>query len=222
VSRLAERERHIPGRAALVVIDVQNDFCAADGSLPRHYGFDLEFVDAMVPRLQRLIDAARAVGMPVVFVRTVHDESNDSPAWLGRLGDGDGSERAGVTCRTGTWGAEFFGVAPQPGDHVITKHRFSAFVGTNLAITLTSLGIRSLLFTGVATEVCVESSLRDGLFHEFYVTLVEDCAGTYAKAAHDASVSVVRKHFGLVTTSQELIDSWALAEQTGGIGDGGQ
>ncbi|MGE2715870.1 cysteine hydrolase family protein [Mycolicibacterium litorale] len=222
MSRAPQHERHIPGRAALVVVDVQNDFCAAEGSLPSRYHFDLRFVDAMVPRLQRLIGSARAVGMPVIFVRTVHDESNDSPAWLGRLGDDAGSERASVTCRTGTWGAEFFCVAPQSGDHVITKHRFSAFVGTNLAITLTSLGIHSVLFTGVATEVCVESSLRDGLFHEFYVTLVEDCAATYDEAAHDASVNVVRKHFGLVTTSTELIDSWTSMGQTGGIGHGGQ
>ena len=222
MSRLSERDRHTPGHAALVVVDVQNDFCAAAGSLPSGYGFDLQFVEAMVPRLRRLIAAARAAGVPVVFVRTVHDESNDSPAWLGRLGDGDGSERAGVTCRTGTWGAEFFGVAPEPGDHIITKHRFSAFVGTNLAITLTSLGIRSALFAGVATEVCVESSLRDGLFHEFYVTLVEDCAASYSKAAHDASVGVVGKHFGLVTTSAQLIAEWVHDGQTEGSGDGSQ
>lgn len=222
MSRLSEGDRHIPGRAALAVIDVQNDFCAAQGSLPRGYQFDLQHVRQMMPRLQRLIAAARAAGLPVIFVRTVHDESNDSPAWLGRLGDGDGSERAGVTCRTGSWGAEFYEVAPQPGDHVITKHRFSAFVGTNLAITLTSLGVRSVLFTGVATEVCVESSLRDGLFHEFYVTLVEDCAASYSKDAHAASVEVVGKHFGLVTTSDHLIGRWARREWIGGSADAGQ
>lgn len=222
MGRLSERDRHTPGRAALVVIDVQNDFCAAAGSLPSGYQFDLQFVDAMVPRLRRLIGAARATGMPVIFVRTVHDESNDSPAWLGRLGDGAGSERASVTCRTGTWGAEFYGVAPQPGDHIVTKHRFSAFVGTNLAITLTSLDIRSVIFTGVATEVCVESSLRDGLFHEFYVTLVADCSASYSQAAHDASVGVVGKHFGLVTTSDRLFDLWAQAGETEGSGHGGQ
>ncbi len=222
MSGLPERDRHIPGRAALAVIDVQNDFCAADGSLPKGYQFDLQYVEQMVPRLQRLIAGARSAGMPVVFVRTVHDESNDSPAWLGRLGDGDGSERAGVTCRTGTWGAEFFGVGPEPGDHIVTKHRFSAFVGTNLAITLTSLGVRSVLFTGVATEVCVESSLRDGLFHEFYVTLVEDCAASYSKYAHDASVEVVGKHFGLVTTSDHLIDRWAKREWMEGSDDASQ
>jgi ureidoacrylate peracid hydrolase len=208
VSLLAEDDRHLPGSAALVVVDVQNDFCSPAGSLPSAYGFDLRYVEAMLPRLRRLIDAARASGVPVIFVRTVHDESNDTPAWLGRLGDGSQRSRTAATCRTGGWGAEFCGVAPQPGDHIVTKHRFSAFVGTNLAITLHSLGVRSVLFTGVATEVCVESSLRDGLFHDFYVTLVEDCAASYSQKAHDAAVDVVGKHFGLVTTSDELIDLW--------------
>lgn len=206
--RLSESDRHMPGHAALVVVDVQNDFCSPRGSLPAGYHFDLQFVEAMVPRLETLIAAARRAEVPVIFVRTAHDPSNDSPAWLGRLGDGDGTERTGVTCRTGSWGAEFFGLTPESGDHVLTKHRFSAFVGTNLAITLNSLGIDSVLFTGVATEVCVESSLRDGVFHDFYVSLVHDCAASYSQPAHDASVEVVGKHFGLVTTSDRLIAQW--------------
>ncbi|VEG51827.1 nicotinamidase-like amidase [Mycolicibacterium aurum] len=220
--RLSESDRHMPGHAALVVVDVQNDFCSPQGSLPAGYGFDLQFIDAMVPRLQRLIEAARGAGIPVVFVRTVHDPSNDSPAWLGRLGDGDGTERTGVTCRTGSWGAEFFGVAPAFGDHVIIKNRFSAFVGTNLSLTLRSLGVGSVLFAGVATEVCVESSLRDGLFHDFYVTLVQDCAASYSQAAHDASVRVVGKHFGLVTTADELVSRWTPARRAEEVGVGSQ
>lgn len=202
-------DRFLPGRAALAVVDVQNDFCAPEGALPNGYQFDLTDVAVMVPRLHRLIRSARTVGIPVIFVRTLHDESNDSAAWLGRLGTGVGSERTRVTCRTGSWGADFYEVGPQPGDYVVTKHRFSAFVGTNLALTLTSLGVNSVLFTGVATEVCVESSLRDGLFHEFYVNLVEDCSASYSRAAHEASVRVVGKHFGLVTTSDELTELWA-------------
>ncbi|MGE2832628.1 cysteine hydrolase family protein [Mycobacterium sp. SMC-4] len=214
VIRLSENDRHMPGHAALVVVDVQNDFCSPQGSLPAGYRFDLQFVDAMLPRLHKLIEAARHSRIPVIFVRTLHDPSNDSHAWLARLGDAADNARTGVTCRTNTWGAEFFGVAPQAGDHIVTKHRFSAFVGTNLALTLRSLDVQSILFTGVATEVCVESSLRDGLFHDFYVTLVEDCAASYTKTAHDASVHVVGKHFGLVTTADELVDRWTKTRDT--------
>lgn len=203
--------RYRPEHAALVVVDVQNDFCSPDGSLAGA-GFDVSAAVEMVPRLQGLIDAAHGAGVQVVFVQTFHDETTDTPQWLGRVGDGPGTERTGITCRTGSWGAEFYELAPAPGDVVVTKNRFSAFVGTNLDLTLRSLGVRSLLFTGVATEICVESSLRSGLFHEYYVSLVEDCAASYSRAAHEASVAVVGQNFGTVVSSAELVDLWAAAE----------
>lgn len=216
---LSEHERHAVDRVALVVVDVQNDFCSPRGALPAGFQFDLTSVHAMVPRLDRLIRAARKHRVPVVFVRTVHDPSNDSPAWLGRLGGGAGIQRTGATCRTGTWGADFFSVTPEPTDLVVTKHRFSAFVGTNLHIALSSLGVRSLLFGGVATEVCVESSLRDGLFHDYFVTLVQDCAASYSQQAHDASVQVIGQHFGLVTTADRLISRWETSGADRGLPD---
>jgi nicotinamidase-related amidase len=92
---------------------------------------------------------------------------------------------------------------------VITKNRFSAFVGTNLDLVLRSFVIDSLLFTGVATEVCVESSLRSALFHEYWGSLVEDCAATYSRIAHDASVCVVAQNFGTVVTADKLESFWA-------------
>ncbi|MFU8945415.1 cysteine hydrolase family protein [Mycetocola zhadangensis] len=202
--------RYDPAHTALIVVDVQNDFCSPNGSLAG-VGNDVSAAVEMVPRLQLLIENARAVGMPVVFIQTIHDETNDSPQWLGRIDAGPGTERPGITCRTGSWGGEFYEVAPQPGDHVVIKYRYSAFVGTNLEILLRTLGVQSLLFTGVATEICVESSLRDGLFADYWVSLVEDCAASYSKAAHDASVAVVGKQFGTVTTSDELASVWSAA-----------
>lgn len=199
--------RYDPAHTALIVVDVQNDFCSPDGSLAR-VGNDTSGAVEMVPRLQSLIEHAREVGLPVLFIQTIHDESNDSPQWLGRIDAGPGTERPGITCRTGSWGGEFYEVAPQPGDHVVIKYRYSAFVGTNLEILLRTLGIRSLLFTGVATEICVESSLRDGLFSDYYVSLVEDCAASFSREAHDASVRVVGQHFGTITTGAELESLW--------------
>jgi ureidoacrylate peracid hydrolase len=202
--------RYDPAHTALIVVDVQNDFCSPNGSLAG-VGNDVSAAVDMVPRLQRLIDNAREVGMPVIFIQTIHDETNDSPQWLGRVDAGPGTERPGITCRTGSWGGKFYEISPQPGDHVVIKYRYSAFIGTNLEILLRTLGVQSLLFTGVATEICVESSLRDGLFADYWVSLVEDCAASYSQAAHDASVSVVSKQFGTVTTSAELESIWAPA-----------
>jgi nicotinamidase-related amidase len=200
--------RYDPSHAALVVIDVQNDFCHPEGAVAR-LGSDVTAVEAMVPRLVRLIDAARAASVPVVFVRTTHDPSDDSVAWLSRYAADPDDAPEGVICRTDSWGAEFYGVAPLPGEIVLTKHRYSAFVGTSLDLTLRTLGVRSLLFTGVATEVCVESSLRDGLSAEYLVALVADGAATYSSEAQDASVGAVARSFGVVTSSAELAAAWA-------------
>ncbi len=201
--------RYDPERAALVVIDVQNDFCSPDGALGRA-GNDTAAVVAMVPRLVRLVDDARAAAVPVVFVRTTQDETSATAAWRDRRSiEPDAAAGLGASCRTGSWGAEFYELAPSPGEAVVDKHRYSAFAGTDLHLVLQGLGVRSLLFAGVATEVCVESSLRDGLFAEYYVSLVADCAASYSPAAHEASVAVVRDHFGTVVTSAELLVLWS-------------
>lgn len=200
--------RYDPAHTALVIVDVQNDFCDPEGSLAK-IGNDVTAAVEMVPRLERLIEQAREASVPVIFIQTIHDETNDTPQWLNRHGGEPGAKRSGITCRTGTWGGEFYRVAPLPGEITVIKYRYSAFVGTNLDIVLKTLGIRSLLFTGVATEVCVESSLRDGLFAEYYVSLVEDCAATYSQEAHDNSVRTVGRNFGTVVDSGYLSGLWA-------------
>jgi nicotinamidase-related amidase len=205
--------RYDPAVAALIVIDIQNDFCSPNGSLAR-LGHDTLAAQEMLPRLQYLLAAARALNLPVIFVRTLHDESTDSPQWLGRLGDGPGTERTRLTCRPGTWGSEFFGVTPEEGDNVVTKNRFSGFVGTNLDLLLRTRGIESLLFAGVTTETCVESTLREGLFHEYYVSLVADCAASYSVEAHAASVSTIAANFGTVINALDLIRLWDEGQST--------
>jgi ureidoacrylate peracid hydrolase len=204
--------RYDPAHTALIVVDVQNDFCHPEGSLAK-IGNDTSATVEMVPRLVKLIEEARAADLPVIFIQTIHDETNDSPQWLNRYASDPADERGSITCRTGSWGGEFYGVKPLPDENVVVKYRYSAFIGTNLNIVLTTLGIKSLLFTGVATEVCVESSLRDGLFAEYYVSLVEDAAASYSQAAHDASVRVVGKHFGTIVRQEYLSDLWQSARK---------
>jgi ureidoacrylate peracid hydrolase len=127
------------GRAALVVIDMQNDFCHADGALGRR-GLDLAATQAMAPRLVALIAALRATQTPILYTRTCHDAWTDSSAWRERQ-QGD----TGGMCRTGSWGAEFYGVAPLPQERVVIKHRYNGFVGTDLDLVLRAASIETLL-----------------------------------------------------------------------------
>lgn len=196
--------RLAPGAAVLVVIDVQNDFCHPEG-LSAQLGKDVSRVPAATDRLVALVEGSRAAGAPVLFVRTTHDENTDSPAWRQRRGMRDSP----TACRTGTWGAEYFRCFPQEQDRVVTKHRYSAFTSPEFQSALEALGRDSLLFTGIVTSVCVESTLREAVSRDYLVTLVEDCCIDYHEAAHEATVRAVDNSFGLVRTSDEILSYWS-------------
>jgi ureidoacrylate peracid hydrolase len=193
-----------PEMAALLVIDMQNDFCHPDGVSGKR-GRQLAMSIEMTPRLEAFIKASRRAGMQVIFVQTIHYPWSDSPSWVRRL-DRDGGDSV---CRPGTWGAEFYaGLQPQNGDIVITKHRYSAFLGTDLDMILRSRGIRSLLISGVGTNVCVESTLRDGYMRDYHIVLLEDCVGATNQELHQATLQNVTLHFGSVSNSKEVIKLW--------------
>jgi ureidoacrylate peracid hydrolase len=194
-----------PDRCVLLVVDVQNDYCHDDGAFGRA-GRDMRPIQAAVERVLDVVAAARRAGVPIVWVRTEHDEWTDSAAWLGR-----DVRSAGAICPTGTWGAEFYRVAPAPGERVITKHRYSAFVGTSLPVVLRALGRPVLAIAGVTTNVCVESTARDAFMQDWQVVLLEDCAAALTKAEHEAAVHNVRTYFGRVTDAAAVERAWAEA-----------
>lgn len=202
--------RYDPARCVLLVVDLQNDFCDPQGSAAAG-GADLTAVAQMVPRLEALVETARAGGVPVVFVRTEHDPSNDSFAWINRRLEEPTASASRGTTRTGSWGAGYFRLTPLPGEPVVIKHRYSAFAGTSLDLTLRTLGVTSLLVCGVATEVCVESTVRDGLFAEYLVGAVGDCCASYDVEAHAASLRAISASFGIVVDSERLAGVWAPA-----------
>jgi nicotinamidase-related amidase len=201
-------EKFRPEVAALLVVDVQNDFCHPDGVMAQEHR-DVHAAVAMVPRLERLVDEARMSSVPVVWIRTTHDDLTNSAVWLARRSTTlRTSSPPRSTCWTGGWGADFYELAPHPLEPVVTKHRYSGFAGTSLDWVLRSLERRSLLVAGVATDTCVESTVRDGLFHDYHVNLVADCCAAYSEPAHEATIDAVRRNFGLVVTSSDLVGQW--------------
>lgn len=202
-------ERSDPRVAALLVIDVQNDFCSPKGASGER-GEGLSMVEAMVPRLLRFIDQARSAGLPIVYIRTTHSEWTDAPSWIYRKSE----QKALTTCREGSWGAEFYqGIKPLPAERVVIKHRYSAFIRTDLDTVLRARGIESVLVTGVSTNVCVETTARDAYMYDYYVTLVEDCSAAYDRALHEGTCQNIRRNFGLVATSEEIAATWKGLEK---------
>ncbi len=200
--------------SVLIVVDVQNDFCHEDGVFGKA-GLDLGSAQTCVNKLLPLIDAARASGVPVIFVKTHHDAWNNSRAFADRYMRK--AARAEI-CATGTWGAEYYRVLPTKDDCEVVKHRYSAFAGTTLEVVLRSLGRETLLVTGVTTNVCVESTIRDACMRDYRGVLVEDCAAAPTAKEHESAVHNVRMYFGKVTDSESLMLSWRNTVNTAHVG----
>lgn len=202
-------EKVDPRHTALIIIDMQNDFCDDEGSCARD-GQDLRLVQAIVPTIQQLTGAARASGALVIFVRVAHDATTDSEVRLERRR----ADRA-PTCIEGTWGADWYGdLRPRQSDVVVTKHRFSAFINTPLDLILRSRAIRTIVLTGTQTQVCVESTARDGHMLDYYTVIAEDGVACSDPAIHEASLSVLGRHFADIVSAQAIAQVWAKAPST--------
>jgi ureidoacrylate peracid hydrolase len=194
-----------PANTAVIVVDMQNDFIHPEGSNAKN-GSDTSPGIAMAPRLQTLLDAARAVGTTVIFIQCIHTDETDSEAWVGR-----GNGRSMTTCREGSWGIEFYGVAPVEGEPVVIKHRYSAFIGTRLDSVLRTYKTKNLILTGVGTNVCVESTARDGFMMDYNIVFTSDCTAAGSEALHESTLENMRRHFGTVASAEEIIAVWAAA-----------
>lgn len=189
---------------ALIVVDVQNDFCAPGGYFDKT-GADLAPIDPAVDRMAELIAAARTADVAVIFVRSFYD-----PIYLSRA-QNERRRRVGwdiPLCRQGTWGVEFYRLSPKPEEVVVTKHRYDAFFNTDLELVLRSNGIRNVTLCGVATNVCVESTARSAFFRDFEVVVASDCCAARNLHAHEAALENVRRHFGMVATGAEIQEVW--------------
>ncbi len=201
-------EKVAPENAAVVVVDMQNDFCHPNGASARN-GCSTAMTEAMTPNLQRLVAEARRAGVPVVFVRMAQTEHTMSEVQR------EHRLRRGTevpVCVEGTWGVEFYGVEPGPGEAVVTKHRYSAFIGTDLDLVLRSKGVKSLIVTGVASNVCVESTARDGYMLDYYIVFMGDCSACSAGTeAHEGTLANIDRTFGVVASADEVVGCWQTA-----------
>jgi ureidoacrylate peracid hydrolase len=201
-------DRIAPSHTALVIIDMQKDFCY-DGFATSKAGRPLDAAKSIIPRLRDLLAAARESGVLVCHVGfwTFADYESDSGPWL--------AQRRRATYATDkiaiaeTEGAEFIDeLAPREGEIVIKKHRYSAFKGTDLDMLLRAHEIRTVVPTGVSTNVCVESTLRDAFEHSYYVCVPEDGAASWDMELHAATLKTVNARFGLLTSCEEIKGLW--------------
>jgi len=192
-----------PDWCAVLPIDLQNDFMSPDGAVARG-GADVSAMVDLAPKCIDFMTAARDCGVRIVHVRIVDlpNGESDSPAWLRSKGLIAGVSDFAVE---GTWGAEFVeGCDPLPGELVVTKHRSSAFTGTNLDVLLRACGVQTVVLIGEQTPGCVEATYRDAAYHDYYNVLVEDCVAARDPELHAASIKIQKARHDVVTAEQAL------------------
>jgi nicotinamidase-related amidase len=142
---------------------------------------------------------------------TLADGASDSPSWI-RLkmrasGNADGSRpQIWSFALEGTWGADFIAeLKPKSRDIVVSKLRSSAFYNTNLDLVLRSKGVQTVLVCGCTTEGCVESTVRDAGFHDYFPVVVTDCVGSDVRELHEASLRVMSAYRADIATTSEVL-----------------
>lgn len=201
----------VPGRTALVIIDMQVDFASPDGVLGG-YGVDMSVVVPALEAAQRLAAAARKAGTPVVFVGLQTAAETDSPAWRERMRrrGGDPEADSGL-CRIGEVGADFYGPTPQPGELVVGKARYSGFHGTDLDARLRALGVDTIVVCGLTTECCVDSTVRDAFHLDYHVFVPADACAAYEQDIHDATLKILELNCAILTSTDDVVAAWTEA-----------
>jgi biuret amidohydrolase len=192
-----------PDWCAILPIDLQNDFMDPDGAVAKG-GADISQMVGLAPKCIDFMNEARELGVRIVHVRIVDlpDGQSDSPAWLRSKGLIAGVSGFAIE---GTWGAEFVaGCEPLEGELVVTKHRSSAFTGTNLDMILRACGIETVVIIGEQTPGCVEATYRDAAYYDYYNVLVEDRVAARDPELHEASIKIQKARHDVVTAEQVL------------------
>ncbi len=203
-----------PEETALIVVDMQNAYASKGGYLDLA-GFDISGAAGVIKKIKKVVAAARQLGLPIVYFQNGWDAAKQeaggpqSPNWwksnalkLMRAN----AHYDGKLITKGTWDYAIVDeLAPDAKDIVIQKPRYSGFAGTQLDAILRARRVRNILLVGVATNVCVESTLRDAFFLEYFPVLIEDAAWQAGpRELHTATVMNTQSFFGWVTTTSEF------------------
>ena len=206
-----------PTQSALIVVDMQNAYATEGGYLDLA-GFDVSATKPVIAKIHQAVTAARAAGVQIIWFQNGWDDQYVEAGDAGSPNFHKSNalktmrkrpELQGTLLSKGGWDYALVDeLTPQPGDIVLPKPRYSGFFNTPLDSMLRSRGIRHLVFTGIATNVCVESTLRDGFFLEYFGVVLEDATYQAGPAfAQQAAIFNIETFFGWVSNTDTFCEA---------------
>jgi ureidoacrylate peracid hydrolase len=206
-------------KPALLVIDVQNGFVSKGGSYDK-LGMDTSSYRSVIPKMQQLVNLCREVGIPIFYTEATREPSGiDLLTKVHRILPKSREERIKKTsiCVRGTWDAQVIDeIKPTDEDHVIIKRRDSAFQDTEINVWFEALGINTIIFAGVDTSICVETSLRDAFNQGYDVILISDATASGNKESYNTTLQRIRDYYGVVMDFERFSTSSRWIQQNNG------
>ena len=205
--------------SALVVVDMQNDFLHPDGFIfqtrrSTEAQSDMSFLASTIPQVKRLADAFRDRGRPVVYLaHMVRKDYSDAqfPYW--RLGLPPAGDRTFIV--EGTWGAQIVDeLKPHEREHLIVKKGFGGFSNTPLDTVLRNMGATTCVVSGVMTSVCVSTTVRGGVEHNYRMVVASDAVADLNREGHCAELKILARAFADIRTVDEVIRALQAIEYT--------
>jgi ureidoacrylate peracid hydrolase len=190
-------------KSALLIIDMQNAFISKEGSLSK-MGLDISRTSIVIDPIKELKKEFKSKNRPVIYIQHTHRSDRTDAGLIAKvfppimdLGH----------CIEGTWDGEIIDeLKPEADDYVVKKHRFSAFYNTQLEEVLRGLGVQTLVVTGIATNVCVESTIRDAFYRDYNVFVPREATASYTVEQEQGAFGNFEFAFARVVSLEDVIN----------------
>ena len=202
----ALRDQIAPAQTALVMVDMQNDFVDDEGIFVKQWGKTNRAIKPIIPQCSRLLAAARQCDVTIIHLRVINDLLRNPLSWHHLWGP--------PSCVIeGTWGADFVeALRPAESEIVVTKYTYDGFLHTQLDSILRKLNVRTLVFAGVDSDVCVRDTAAHGFALGYTPVLASDATASDSEVAHAGVLQSFAEHYGHVVSTDDILAAWQTIE----------